>query len=366
MNVSRPTLVLDKQKCLANIQMMADKAKAKNIKLRPHFKTHISAQVGEWFRDYGITSITVSSVQMAQYFANNGWKDITIAFPFNPLEIEAINKLAAEIDLQLVIESRRMLQFLSENLKYEAGVWVKIDTGYGRTGIEAAKETQIESLLEYFILYKNNIRFEGFLSHAGHTYNSKTRHGVYNIHFDELLKLNRLKNRFLPMWPNLKISTGDTPACSICEDFRGVDELRPGNFVFYDIMQHRLGSCTYNQIAVRMICPVVAKHRSRNEVIIHGGAVHFSKDHIINIDGKKLYGRIIRREGTKRILLSELNYLHDLSQEHGVLKVSPQEFIHFKVGDLVEILPVHACLTVHAMGWYKTNEGEVIDTMPRH
>jgi len=33
-----------------------------------------------------------------------------------------------------------------------------------------------------------------------------------------------------------------------------VDEIRPGNFVFYDLMQYRIGSCSVGQIAVAMAC----------------------------------------------------------------------------------------------------------------
>jgi D-serine deaminase-like pyridoxal phosphate-dependent protein len=38
---------------------------------------------------------------------------------------------------------------------------------------------------------------------------------------------------------------------------------------------------------------------------------------------------------------------------------------NFKVGDLVEILPVHSCLTANLMGHYITAEGEFIEMMPR-
>lgn len=364
MEITSPTLLLDKEKCLANIKFMADKAKRHNLKFRPHFKTHASAEVGSWFRDFGVTAITVSSVKMAQYFAENGWNDITIAFPVNPLEINAINELAGKIELNLITESKKMLQFLGEHLKTPVGVYLEIDTGYGRTGIPSDNERRIESHLEYFVFYKDSIKFKGFISHAGNTYKAKTRHGIYNIHFESMLKLKRLKSVFKPIWPELEISIGDTPSCSICDDFSGVDEIRPGNFVFYDITQLRLGSCTVDQIALRMVCPVVSKHRPKNNIFIHGGAVHFSRDYIINIDGKPLYGRIIRREGNKRLLLNEMNYLNELTQEHGQMKVSPQEYNKFKIGDLVEIFPVHACLTVHAMGWYLTTEGQVIKTMP--
>ena len=78
---TRPTLLIDKAKCKANIKRMALKARQNDIEFRPHLKTHQSLEIGDWFRQEGVTKITVSSVAMAKYFAQDGWKDITIAFP---------------------------------------------------------------------------------------------------------------------------------------------------------------------------------------------------------------------------------------------------------------------------------------------
>src|SRR5660398_51403 len=102
--IIRPTLVIDKEICLRNIERMAQKAADHKLKFRPHFKTHQSAKIGEWFKLFGVDAITVSSVRMAEYFAVNGWADITLAFPVNILEIENINRLAANIKLNVLVE----------------------------------------------------------------------------------------------------------------------------------------------------------------------------------------------------------------------------------------------------------------------
>ena len=362
MNIVRPTLVLDKEVCLRNIGRMADKAKEKKLFFRPHFKTHQSAAIGEWFRDFGVTAITVSSVKMAQYFAQNGWKDITIAIPINIHEINEINELAAKIKLNVLIENKDTLIQLDKFVKTPMGVFIEIDTGDNRTGVQPSKTNQIDNLLS-FIGNNRHLHFEGFLTHTGQTYKARSRHEIHNFHFDALLKMRSLKNRYSKDWPGLIISMGDTPSASICENFDGVDEIRPGNFIFYDLMQLQLGSCQFEDIAMRLVCPVIAKHGSRNEVVIYGGAVHISKDSIINIDGKSLYGQVVVRKGKEKILLNEKNYLYQMSQEHGILKITYKDFQLFNVGDLVEIVPVHSCLTANLMGSYSTTEGELIPTL---
>ncbi|MGQ8336545.1 alanine racemase [Sunxiuqinia sp. A32] len=361
MEIVRPTLLLDKEICMRNIERMAQKAEAKKLQFRPHFKTHQSAQVGEWFREFGVKSITVSSVQMAQYFAKYNWKDITIAFPVNIHEINDINSLASKIKLNLLVENKETLTQLSKFIKAPVGIFIEIDTGHNRTGVLPGKTNLIDTLLE-IIRANKRLDFKGFLTHAGHTYQANSRHEIFNFHFDALLKMRSLKNRYKKDWPDLIVSMGDTPSASICENFEGVDEIRPGNFIFYDLMQLKLGSCRFEDIAIRMVCPIVAKNTSRNEIIVYGGAVHISKDFIINTAGKKMYAQIVVKSTGDEILLSEKSYLSDMSQEHGILKITYKDFHLFNVGDFVDIIPVHSCLTANLMGSYLTNEGEVITT----
>ena len=87
-----PTLVISRSRAQNNIGQMAAKAEKSGVIFRPHFKTHQSSEIGNWFRKYGVRHITVSSAQMAEYFAQHGWTDITIAFPVNILEIEKLRK----------------------------------------------------------------------------------------------------------------------------------------------------------------------------------------------------------------------------------------------------------------------------------
>lgn len=362
MEIVRPTLLLDKEKCLQNIEQMANKAESLKLDFRPHFKTHQSAKIGEWFRQFGVQKITVSSVQMAIYFAANGWNDITIAFPVNILEIDDINILAEKIKLNLLIENKESLSYLEKFMRFRVGIFIKIDTGYNRTGIQASKTNPIDFLITK-LKDSTFLSFQGFLSHTGHAYQAQSRHEIFNHHFDALLKMRALKNHYKKDWPSLKISLGDTPTSSICENFEGIDEIRPGNFVFYDLMQHKLGSCTIDQIAVRVACPVVSTHSSRNEVVIYGGAVHLSKEQITNVDGKPLFGRIIIKKDGKEILMDEKNYISSLSQEHGIIKVPQKDFSYYKVGELIEIIPVHSCLTANLMGSYLSSDETIIPMM---
>lgn len=360
MNLKSPTLLLDKEKCLANIRRMKAKADRHHLIFRPHFKTHQSAGVGEWFRQSGIDKITVSSVIMARYFVQQGWNDITIAFPVNPAEIEDIRNLAQNITLNVLVENFEGVSFLTKGHANNLGVFIKIDAGYHRTGVDVDDHKGIYKLIRR-IDNASGLTFKGFIVHNGHTYHASGTEEILTIHDNSLDKFNDLRQFMKQQGRAAIYSIGDTPAISQTENFDGVDEIRPGNFVFYDVMQQNLGACRFQDIAVALACPVVAKHASRNELVIYGGAVHLSKDFIID-NGNKSFGRVAHLKEKGWSSPVEGTFLKSLSQEHGIIKASPQFFSKVEIGDFIGILPIHSCLTVDAMRRMVTPDDEIIRT----
>ena len=363
LEIEKPTLLVNEKTAKKNIKTMAEKAEKSGVRFRPHFKTHQSAGVGEWFRDFGVNAITVSSIEMAEYFADNGWDDITIAFPLNLREIYKINKLAAKIRVSILIESLEILSEIKQKLNSRVSVWIKVDTGYKRTGIQWDNEYYIKEIVKSMENI-DKINLEGFLAHAGHTYHVKSRDEVRSIYHDTLDKLRKVKKYVFDLSKNdLEISIGDTPGCSIVNDFSGVDEIRPGNFVFYDSMQMNIGSCTEDEIAVAVACPVVAKHYIRNEIVIYCGAAHLSND-VLHLNEKdKIYGCVALPDvqGWSKILSN--TYVKSLSQEHGILKTDKNTMRSINLGDIIVIIPVHSCLAVNLLRTLLTIDGKKITTM---
>ncbi|TXK26413.1 alanine racemase [Pontibacter qinzhouensis] len=358
--ITTPTLLLDEAKCKQNISRMVEKAQRNRVKLRPHFKTHQSAQVGEWFREQGVEAITVSSLQMASYFAHHGWTDILVAIPVNLLEIDTINKLAAKVKLHLVVVNMEAISVLEQLLLQPVYIWVKIDTGYQRTGVLPHNNTDLDPMMQH-LFESGKFYFEGFLAHDGHTYKQTDRDAVKAIHNTTVYLLHLVRSRYTHLFPDILLSIGDTPSCSMLENVAAVDEIRPGNFVFYDLTQQHIGSCTYQQIAVCMACPVIARHPERNQLILYGGSVHFSKDSLITEDDTVIYGQVVALTADGWSAPVDGLKLVSLSQEHGVVSASEEQFRNYEVGDLLYVLPVHSCLTAVAMKRYLTLEGEWLE-----
>ncbi len=340
MNFSTPTLVINKTISLNNLDRMIDVANKNNLVLRPHFKTHQSIEVGHWYKEKGITSITVSSISMAEFFSSE-WNDITIAFPLNILEIDKLNLMIRRNKVKLLIDSVSSLKILDSQLEDPAEVYLKIDVGYNRAGLKVDEKQKIKSIIE-FCKTSKKISFLGFLAHFGDSYKSKNKMEIKNVFQKSIEKIKVLSDGF----PNYRISIGDTPTSSIIKKYPDfINEIRPGNFIFYDLAQYKIGSCKIDDIAIRMVCPVVSIYEEREEILIYGGSVHFSKDSLSenenDIFGYAYFG------GTWDVS-NKIGYIKSLSQEHGIVKLEKE--IDIKIGDQLNVIPVHSCLAVDKMG----------------
>ncbi|TVQ65663.1 MAG: hypothetical protein EA360_08695 [Balneolaceae bacterium] len=347
---NRPTLLLDEFKCKRNIQNMASKAKNCNISFTPHFKTHQSLTIGNWFRDEGVRAITVSSAGMASYFASDGWDDITIAFPFFPGMIPALIHLEKTTRLRLFLHNPQDIELLKQQLKNPFRVIIEMDPGYGRSGTHFRDFQTIEKLLD--ACEKCNMAsFSGFYIHDGRTYQAKSPASAADHAKTVLNILAALKSDY----PQASIIFGDTPSASLLNDFGVVDEITPGNFVFYDWMQVQIGSCSLDDVALFCLLPSAQLRPEYEKLIVHGGAVHLSKDSI-QVGDRISYGQAVSMDSSGISLLDGM-YLSSLSQEHGILMVPKGR----EVTDSVTICPVHSCLTANLHDSYITTTGKRIE-----
>jgi D-serine deaminase-like pyridoxal phosphate-dependent protein len=355
--ISDPTLLLDPARCLRNVRRMQQRARAAGVTLRPHCKTHQSRTVGRWLRAEGVDRITVSSISMAEYFVADGWADILVAFPLNPRAWNRFDQLAGRCRLSVLLDNPQALEALPGRPSAPLGFYVDIDAGYGRTGIPAGELDRVARLLETAGRVPG-LEFRGFYCHPGDTYRHRQAGARQDVLDRALAGLARLKGHFAAERPAALV--GDTPGCSGAESFSGIDEITPGNFVFYDLFQASLGVCSEDDIAVAMACPVVGRYPERGEVVIHGGSVHFSRD-ALDLDGKTIFGKLALADENSWKPDPEPVFLTGLSQEHGTLQLTPERLARVRVGDLLHVLPVHSCLTADAMGGYQALDGEPID-----
>jgi D-serine deaminase-like pyridoxal phosphate-dependent protein len=348
--LEKPVLIVDPEKARRNIEKMAARAAASGVAFRPHAKTHQSAAVAEWYRPFGIDRIAVSSLDMAAYFQAAGWADILIAVPVNVHQIPAIDDLSGSCSLHVLVESEAVAAALAERIRRPLGVWIEIDTGYHRTGLPAERPEPIAAVAR--VLGRNPLlRLNGLLAHDGHTYGAAGRGPVGLIFERSLAALRKVLDHLAGQgFPGLRFSFGDTPSCSLMESFPApITEIRPGNFIFYDLTQAGIGACRTADIAAAVACPVISIHPERGEAVLYGGGVHISKESVRADDGTACFGRIARLRPDQTGWTDALPGVSvvSLSQEQGIVR-GPEDFIaSLAIGNALVVLPVHSCLTAN-------------------
>jgi D-serine deaminase-like pyridoxal phosphate-dependent protein len=295
---------------------------------------------------------------MARYFANAGWKDILVAFPFNPNELGELYELSKFARISILLDNPDTLGLIS-SLEQDTPFYIDIDTGYGRTGIKSENRDEIERMLSA-ARFNKKLQFKGFYCHAGHSYKSGDPKVRRAIHEKSINDLNSLKKDFSQLAPLALY--GDTPNCSTQEHFTGIDEITPGNVIFYDLNQVSLGSCSPDDVAVALACPITGKYPDRKQLVVHGGGIHFSKE-VLQIGGNPVFGQVVSPSGKGWTISGEKNSITSLSQEHGVLEQCGSLFDRARIGDTLIFLPVHSCMSTNLMREYQTLEGKTILTM---
>ena len=365
--LNTPSLVLDLERIRSNAARLCAIAEANKVRLRPHVKTHKCIEVARIQTAGFDGAITVSTLAEARAFFAGGFKDITYAVPIEPGKFEECARLVrGGLNLNLLTDDADTVLALDEfarraRVKFE--VFVKIDCGYHRCGVEPHTEEAVE--IPRLVSDAKKLNFAGILTHAGHSYHAATKDEIVTIARNESDAMVELKNRLVNQGIDVPtVSIGSTPTITHVDHLDGIDEIRPGNYIFFDAFQATLGSCSFSDTALTVLASVVHRDRGRKKIIVDAGAIALSKDRgPVDLDAACGYGRVLGIDG------NETGFrISDLSQEHGTFFVEDHsDFDKFPVGIRVRILANHSCLTAAQHTHYNVLEnGEIVDRWEIH
>lgn len=333
-----PALLVREVLLVRNIQDMATFAEQLGIDLRPHIKAHKLPPIAKGQVSLGAKGITVAKLSEAEVMMKGGIQDILIA---NQLigkdKMKRLMKLLEKADVTVIVDSVVGAKELSKacgGAGKEIGVLIEVNTGLNRCGILPGQETLD---LAQNIIKLPHLKFLGLMTHAGHVYGASGR--------DEVMEIGRAEGEVMVKTADLLrkngipvevVSVGSTPTAKVSGMVKGVTEIRPGNYVFYDMIQIGLGVAIEEDCSLSVLATVISRP-TLERIVIDAGSKTLALDQ--GAHGKSSVCGFGMVKGYDDVIIERL------SEEHGILKVKPD--CSLQIGDKIEIIPNHACTVVN-------------------
>lgn len=346
-----PALLLHIDVVERNLARMAERARRLGVALRPHAKTHKCPELGKRQMAHGAVGLTVATLAEAEAFIAAGITDLTWAFPIDATHIPHARRLGARATLRVVTDDLATARALAGSGLH---VWLKVDCGYHRAGVDPASPYALDVARE--LAREDGLVFDGLLSHSGHAYQTASRPEAARVAESERETMVRCAQRLRVAGLVVRgISVGSTPAMVAAEDLTGVTEARPGNYIFYDRTMVLIGACEPDDVGVTVLASVVSHQPGGDHFVMDAGALALSKDTgPAHLRLAPAFGAV---RGHPALTVASL------SQEHGVVR-GPADALaeQFPVGARIEIVPNHSCLTVaHFDEYHVMRDGRIID-----
>ncbi len=351
-----PALILDIDRLKLNTRKMTEHCAAKGVTLRPHLKTSKSVEVAKLAADGRMGTVTVSTLQEAEYFAKAGFDDILYAVGITPNKFDRVERIQSETGKSIVlsVDSIAMAQAIVAR-GLNCPVLVEVDCGEHRGGIDCDDADVVE------IAKALGENFKGIMSHAGHSYSTDKIEVVREIAAREVGAAVQAAEHVRAAGIAVEtVSIGSTPTVLHAESLEGITEVRAGIYMVWDLCQYGRKMCNLDDLALTVLATVVGHNRKAGVLTVDAGALAMSKD-----IGSQTF---LPDAGFGWLCDVDTLEPHNLSiggvhQEHGTVHVnSPDDFERLPIGSMVRILPGHACLTAAAgHGRFHVTNGEIWD-----
>lgn len=339
-----PFVAVHRRRLQANIDRIAALGRRHGLTVRPHAKTHKCPEIARLQIDAGAVGITVAKPGEALVFLRSGVRSLTLAYPV--IDSGVIAQLLDEADtcaasIQFVIDSPAGLQALqhaARNRNDRTAAFLELDVGLHRCGVPPQSRLVAELAAE--LARGPRTQFAGILSHAGHAYGAGSPEGVAAVAESERAAMQAAATMLGAAGIEVPcVSVGSTPTVCLARDFAAVDEIRPGNYVFFDRTAMRLGAAGEDEIALAVFTTVVSVNATY--CIVDAGSKTLSSDLGPHGTGADMgHGQAIAFGPHAGRALT----LAKLSEEHGFI---PHQGQPLEIGTRLMVIPNHSCPVVN-------------------
>lgn len=340
---------------------MAERASRLGVALRPHLKTAKCAEVATVATRGGPAAITVSTLREAEFFAERGFDDLTYAVGIVPAKLARVTALLRRgARLRVLTDDLEVARRIGEHGRgedLEVEVLIEVDCGARRGGLEPHGEALVG--IGRLLHEQPGTALAGVLTHAGQAYGCRDSGEVAEVAEQERVAAVTAAERLRAVGlPCPVVSVGSTPTALCARRLDGVSEIRPGNYLFFDLFQQGLGVCREEELALSVLASVIGRSAGGDRVLIDAGSLALSLDLSANREGREVgYGLVADVRGRPLAPPVRVRAVH---QEHGFLAAAGGAAIaELRPGSRVRVFPNHACATAAMFDRYHVVDGDL-------
>lgn len=328
-DISTPALLVYPERIASNIDLMIEIA-GDVSKLRPHIKTHKTAEIIQLQLKKGITKFKCATIAEAELLAINDAKDVLLAMQCVGPNIDRylqLIKTYPNTNFSTLVdneESVKKIALKAQQKELIVSLFLDLNTGMNRTGIkpDALAINVFKSIEE-----NSSLKAAGLHSYDGHLRNPvfNERKRDCDAAFQEVLNLKSGIEK--EGYQVKKLVLGGSPSFPIHAKRKGV-EVSPGTTLLWDEGYGKLFEELPFKHAAVLATRVISKP-NKDTICLDLG--HKSVAPEMSLPRIKIFGL----ETSEQIGQSE---------EHLVLHYTNSDLVN--IGDIFYGIPVHICPTV--------------------
>jgi len=350
-DLETPAVVVDLDVLERNLSRMAEYCRSHDLRLRPHTKSHKIPELAKRQLAHSAQGITVAKIGEAEVMLQAGVTDILIAYPIiGRGKAEKLAELATRANITVSLDSVAVAQAIAAEAQKTGariGILVELDVGFHRCGVTT--EDQVLSVARV-VSDLPGLDFKGLMFFPGHLQVPQKERADLRATVNDFLgrSLAKLEDAGLPVET---VSGGSTPTAREGHLFTGVNEIRPGMYIFNDRNMIGVGVADLEDCALSVITTVVSTSVP-GRAIVDAGSKTFSSDTHQVQDGSG-YG-LVKTDPDADV--------ERLSEEHGNLNIR-RSTREYRVGERLAIIPNHVCSTVNMHNQIYGVRGERVETI---
>ncbi|MFP5356202.1 MAG: alanine racemase, partial [Gemmatimonadota bacterium] len=255
--VETPAALVDLDRLSQNLDRMAEYAAIHGLSLRPHVKTHKSPRIAAEQLRLGAVGLTCATPRELEVMADVS-RDLLLAYPLlGAPKLARVLSLPQRVQLTVAVDSMIAVDELAATARImdrPVRVYVELDMGMHRVGVQSVDDA---IALAMRVAEQPPLEFAGIMFYPGH---------IREPVGDQEAKLARLRDDLHVALERMEaagvrprvVSGGSTPAAWRMHEIPGVNEVRPGTYVYNDRTTAEIGACSWDDCAFTVMATVIS------------------------------------------------------------------------------------------------------------